>query len=388
MKKITLFLSLSYGLFALSFGGMGNTSAGLGNSGVALRKSAWGIYYNPALLASDNRGKFGYSFGIEAKEKGLEDIVSIFLNQGTNNIQEIYDRFQSRPTHSLSLSSQNGIVIQITGGEHKVPKLNQEGIPTGEMIEKRNPYGAFTMASFLSVYGSGDITATLQDKTIQAQGLLSSVALIEVPIGWGWRFETNGGDVSIGASIKYMGAMGIHSSISASITETNYALSTTAPQNLHLSHWFGIDLGILYSPIESVHLGLVAKNINVPSFDLLGQKFKILPQVRFGISYEFAKYFALTFDADLTPNSFLFENSPKTQMLGGGLLMDFKYIDLRFGLMGDMANKFEEGVIMTGGINLLGFLDLAIQASSKMFEAKSYKIPHFISAKIGGSFTF
>ena len=68
--------------------------------------------------------------------------------------------------------------------------------------------------------------------------------------------------------------------------------------------------------------------------------------------------------------------------------MDFKYIDLRFGVMGDMANKFKEGVIMTGGINLLGFLDLAIQASSSMFNVQGYKIPKFISLKVGGSFTF
>ena len=69
-------------------------------------------------------------------------------------------------------------------------------------------------------------------------------------------------------------------------------------------------------------------------------------------------------------------------------MMDFKYIDLRFGLMGDMANKFDNGVVITGGINLLGFLDVAIQASSEMFKFNSYKIPNALNVKVGGSFTF
>lgn len=392
MKK-TLFLlalGLMQSLLSFGFGGMGNTSAGLGDSGVALRKSAWGIYYNPALLASDNRGKFGYSVGATLDERGLGDVAQAFLNGGSVNINDLYNRFQSHPRHSIHLTSQNGFVIQITGGTHEVPEVDEKGEPTGNFVLKRNPYGAFTMAAFFSGYSYGNLNATLNTSaaSMQVDGSLSAFTLLEAPIGWGWKWETDVGDVSFGASIKYMGLSAFDLPISMTISnqESNFTLPRFG--NLEISHWFGVDLGLLYSPIESVHIGFVAKNINVPTFSLLGKDYKILPQFRFGLSYEFAKYFVLTFDADLAPNHILFDNSPKTQMLGGGLLMDFYWVDLRFGLMGDMANQFEQGVIMTGGINLLGFLDIAIQASSEMFDLKGYKVPNYMAVKIGGSFTF
>lgn len=378
-------------LNALTFGSMGNTSAGLGDSGVALRKSAWGVYYNPALLASDNRGKFGYSVGIGVEQRGLGDMLSAILDSGGNvDINGLYNQLQSHPTNSIAFSSQNGLVIQITGGVREVPKLDAEGKPTEEMVEVRSPIGAFTMAAFLSAFGSGNISSSLSNDMLSASGNLNGLILLEVPVGWGWRFQTNGGDISIGAAVKYMGASSVDFGMVGSVNAMGESALNFNKNTFSLTpaSSFGIDLGLLYS-IYGFNVGFVAKNINVPTFNLgNGERFKISPQFRVGLSYEFAEYFTLTLDSDLAPNDYLFDGSYKTQMIGGGLLMDFKYIDLRFGLMGDMANKFDNGVIMTGGINLLGFLDVAIQASSKMFSLKGYKIPNALNVKLGGSFTF
>lgn len=393
MKKFIATVSLCaiQALNALTFGNMGNTSAGLGDSGVALRKSAWGVYYNPALLASDNRGKFGYSVGVGLEQRGLGDVLSALMGGGGSNIniEGLYNQLADHPTNSLAISSQNGIVIQITGGVREVPKLDAEGKPTDEMVEVRSPIGAFTMAAFLSAFGAGNISSTLANNTLSVDGNIDGLILLEVPIGWGWRFETSGGDISIGAAIKYMGASSLDMALTGSVNSAGES-SLNFKNNFSLSpaNSFGIDLGLLYS-IYGFNVGFVAKNINVPTFELNnGKKFKISPQFRMGLSYEFAEYFTLTLDSDLAPNDYLFDGSYKTQMIGGGLLMDFKYIDLRFGLMGDMANKFDNGVIITGGINLLGFLDVALQASSEMFSLKGYKIPNALNVKVGGSFTF
>ena len=377
---------------ALSFGSMGNTSAGLGDSGVALRKSAWGIYYNPALLASDNRGKFGYSLGMGMEQRGLGDMLPALLEtkNGNIDINSLYQNFIDHPTNSLAISSQNGMVIQITGGVKEVPKLDEEGNPTEEMVEVRSNVGAFTMAAFLSAFGAGTITSELTTDALTAKGNVDGLILLEVPIGWGWRFEVGEGDLSIGGAVKYMGATSLEFDLNGSITSQGGATFEfkNKPFSISPVSNFGIDLGLLYS-IGGFNIGVVAKNINVPTFNLKdGTKITINPQFRAGISYEFAEYFVLTLDTDLAPNDYLFDGSYKTQMIGGGLLMDFKYIDLRFGLMGDMANKFDNGVILTGGINLLGFLDVAIQASTEMFSLKGYKIPNALNLKVGGSFTF
>lgn len=190
-------------LNALTFGNMGNTSAGLGDSGVALRKSAWGVYYNPALLASDNRGKFGYSVGVGLEQRGLGDVFSAIMDSGGSvDIAGLYNQLQDHPTNSLALSSQNGIVIQITGGVREIPQLDAEGNPTDEIVEVRSPIGAFTMAAFLSAFGAGRVDSSLAADTLSVSGNIDGLILLEVPVGWGWRFETSGGDVSIGAAIN------------------------------------------------------------------------------------------------------------------------------------------------------------------------------------------
>lgn len=205
MKKFITTVSLCafQALNALTFGNMGNTSAGLGDSGVALRKSAWGVYYNPALLASDNRGKFGYSVGVGLEQRGLGDVFSAIMDSGGSvDIAGLYNQLQDHPTNSLALSSQNGIVIQITGGVREIPQLDAEGNPTDEIVEVRSPIGAFTMAAFLSAFGAGRVDSSLAADTLSVSGNIDGLILLEVPVGWGWRFETSGGDVSIGAAIN------------------------------------------------------------------------------------------------------------------------------------------------------------------------------------------
>lgn len=360
MKKIFLWLGLLNGAFALGFGSMGNTSAGLGNSGVALRKSAWGTYYNPALLASDNRGKLGYSAG--ATIQGLDSSMFEFT--------------RSTQDQHLRVNSENGIVMQITGGTHEIEELDEKGNPTGEMFEKRNTNGALGLGAFVSFHIDGMIGAV-------GHANIASIALVEIPLAWGWRFETHRGDLSLGVSLKYMAASSLNLQSLTHIKDFN----KIELNDLVFRNAFGIDLGVLYTPMQDLHLGLVAKNINTPSFDLAGKYLKVHPQLRFGFSYEFTQNIILTFDADLTSNRISSDDSPKTQIIGGGLLMDIGFIDLRVGLMTDLFDT-QQGPIATGGINLLGFLDLALQSNFKTKQIGSHQIPSTFLVKLGGSFTF
>ena len=70
MKKIAYVLAaMGASAYALEFGTMGNVSASMGGAGVALKNSAFGLYYNPALLSASPKVKFGYSFGVNVQEK-------------------------------------------------------------------------------------------------------------------------------------------------------------------------------------------------------------------------------------------------------------------------------------------------------------------------------
>ncbi|MDD7346433.1 MAG: hypothetical protein PUG49_05360, partial [Helicobacter sp.] len=70
------FLACMHISFALGFGSMGQVSSSIGGAGVALKNSAWGIYYNPALLGADRRTKIGYSFGAQIQEQNLLEIAT------------------------------------------------------------------------------------------------------------------------------------------------------------------------------------------------------------------------------------------------------------------------------------------------------------------------
>ena len=83
-------LALTQG-YGLGFGSMGQVSSSMGGAGVALKNSAWGIYYNPALLGADRRAKVGYSFGAQFREQNLLQLATIDfeeLSQITTTLDE------------------------------------------------------------------------------------------------------------------------------------------------------------------------------------------------------------------------------------------------------------------------------------------------------------
>lgn len=88
--------SCFYGsLEALEFGSMGNTSAAMGGAGVALKHSAWGLYYNPALLSSDPRVKMGYSLGVGLEEHNLAKITKIDIKNMADTAERLVNTFAS-----------------------------------------------------------------------------------------------------------------------------------------------------------------------------------------------------------------------------------------------------------------------------------------------------
>ncbi|MDO7252935.1 conjugal transfer protein TraF [Helicobacter cappadocius] len=221
----------------------------------------------------------------------------------------------------------------------------------------------------------------------QHQLHVTGLTLGEIPIGYGQAFSTPIGNFSIGFVAKYIFALGesINKTGSFSSISDGYSgndFGSISPQNT-----FGIDIGGLYN-YGGFNIGIVAKDINSPSISVNdNQKIILDPQVRAGISYEW-RFLSLAMDMDLKPNNTLSYLSPKNQMIGGGVMFDFKYIDLRFGSMYDLASKAGEGVILTGGINILGFLDLALQSNLKLTDVSGTRIPSYISLKVGGGFSW
>lgn len=550
MKKIVAFTMLG-GLFlsrlcALEFGSMGNTSAAMGGAGVALKHSAWGLYYNPALLSSDPKVKLGYSLGVGLREQNLaklttidinnmtstaERLIATFTNAGTggsvnagvitdvikngldtalkaeglqssgNLEQDLKDYINRHPDgnygdlisgilgavnknpnisqdqkdlldnivgnidygnldfsngggtgaiqnalqnitiskggdkgldkavedissmqeilkdNNLNIVSQNGVILQISSktmneklgslgvayfaSAYSSMSINADSSKMRLIIKGGNGYyelvdngGSFSFkASSETDYNKYSLIASLEGNSDAHKLVTTALMLSEVPIGYARTFYLKHGNLNLGITGKLMNAISTQKQININKnTDFQKELTSLASlENTISSNNFGVDVGVLYEldlpEFRYLTIGLVAKNLNSPTFESSLNNITIKPQYRMGLGYN-SKFLNVAFDADLTPNDLLaFSNvKQQSQMIGGGVGFDLKVVDLRLGAMKDLRQ--DTGLILTGGLNVLGFLDIALQASTKTTKLDGTPIPQYINLRLGGSFSF
>lgn len=403
-------------VYALEFGGMGNVSAGMGGAGVALSSSPYGVYYNPALLSADNKTKFGYSIGIEYRQKNIDKIANVNLSDITSSPQSLESFRDILTDNHLSLITQNGIVFQLSSSvireEFGVLALAYFGSAYATLSIAVDPNRMDLIINNGSDYtkltpndvGGYDSTPTTQ-ADYQSHSLVyaleqgdahkvvtSTFFLSEIPIGYAKTFYFKNSNLNLGIAAKLMNGV---------LSTQDFYLSNTFSQNdfknpfskgsFESSTNFGVDLGMMYEidfpQFRYLTFGFVAKDVNSPIFKYSSGNITIKPQYRVGIAYN-ERYFTIAIDGDILPNDMLNFSYQKqqSQMIGGGVKFDLKYLDLRAGMMKDIRQ--DDGLILTAGINILGLFDIAIQTGTKLGEARGYKIPRYLDLRLGGSFSF
>lgn len=531
-------------LCALEFGSMGNTSAAMGGAGVALKHSAWGLYYNPALLSSDPKVKLGYSLGVGLREQNLAKLTTIDINNMTstaerliatfsggaggvpsagvitdiikdglntalkaeglnpsgdiqkdlkdyinkhpdgnygNLIQGILGAAQQNGTltsdqkdlignivgnidygnldfsnggtgaiqnalqnitinkggdkgldkavedissmqeilkdNNLNVVSQNGVILQISSktmneklgslgvayfaSAYSSMSINADSSKMRLIIKGGSGYyelvdngGSFSFkASSADDYNKYSLIASLEGNSDAHKLVTTAFMLSEVPIGYARTFYLKHGNLNLGITGKLMNAISTQKQININKnTDFQKELTSLASlENTISSNNFGVDVGLLYEldlpEFRYLTFGLVAKNLNSPTFKSSINDITIKPQYRMGLGYN-SKFLNVAFDADLTPNDLLAFSDVKqqSQMVGGGIGFGFKALDLRLGAMKDLRQ--DTGLILTGGLNVLGFLDIALQASTKTTKIDGTPIPQYINLRLGGSFSF
>lgn len=545
MKKIFAYIVLCGSFFnqlcALEFGSMGNTSAAMGGAGVALKHSAWGLYYNPALLSSDPKVKLGYSLGVGLREQNLAKLTTIDIDnmsstaerliatftsagagvpnagvitdvikdglntalggQGSGDIQKDLENYlQQHPdgdygsliqgilgavqgsgslsqeqkdllgniagnidygnldfsngaggaiqnalsnitinkggdkgldkavedisamqeilkNNNLNVVSQNGVILQISSktmneklgslgvayfasayssmsidaDSSKMRLIINSGNSYYELVDNGNSF-SFKVSSKAD-YDKYSLLASLEGNSDAHKLITTAFMLSEVPVGYARTFYLKHGNLNLGVTGKLMNAISTQKQININKnTDFQKELTSLASlENTISSNNFGVDVGVLYEldlpEFRYLTLGLVAKNLNSPTFQSSINNVTIKPQYRMGLGYN-SKFFNVAFDADLSPNDLLaFSNvKQQSQMVGGGVGFGFKALDLRLGAMKDLRQ--DTGLILTGGLNVLGFLDIALQASTKTTKIDGTPIPQYINLRLGGSFSF
>lgn len=200
-----------------------------------------------------------------------------------------------------------------------------------------------------------------------------TLILTEVPIGYAGITDIPYGELSIGGSLKYINAIGYYVDkgieISLDGASSDDIKFKDELKNPSITNTFGLDLGILYS-IDNFSTGLVAKNVNNPKIKFQhGYDIRLNPQVRAGLAYKL-DFATFVFDLDLLPNKTLSYKNPKSQMLGGGVKLDFaNWFDLRLGMAYDFRK--DDKTIMTGGFGLFNVFDLSVASGLKTSKCSS-----------------
>lgn len=380
----------------------------------------------------------------------LSKVGGIKIPKGADSdIDKLISAFETMQkaieSNEVSLISQNGLVLQI-GGRQPTRKIEADGIGEVTVQESDNGRGAVAIGilpqAFANISAQIDkdhrrlivgIGAGCNAKTGagctfieatpggdgvsldvvnggtsgngQSEYLSSSIltgkhtpygvvlGLVEIPIAYGHTFYTRAGDINIGIAPKFILASAYSYSTPISFVDINSSKPKFDTNTMQTTQTFGLDLGVLYTPafLPNLNIGLVAKNLNAPRVAVSGSNayVRLTQQVRAGVSYEMLNFLTLAFDIDVLPNDTLSIVSPKSQMIGGGLLADFTFIDFRIGAMRDLYSKSGEGTILTTGVNLFGFLDVSLQYGlGKNVTLYGFNVSNYMALRVGGQFSF
>jgi hypothetical protein len=288
---------------ALEFVTVGPRAMGMGGAGVAITTDALATYWNPAGLAMtqtvdirfQGSGQVIDRLGIADAVHDLETFDPNDPNIAANfaKAQDIANRI-NRAGATVSLNGSAGLYIKGHLGEHAFG-VNISDIATG---------GGFV---------STPAAATNNVTNVSLSGAMALLGL-----------EVQGA--------AYSGSTTLSGGTDVSIRD-NFGKPT-------LSTAFGIDVGAIYRPSSWLRFGLVAKDINQPTFDAPGGgELKLGPQVRGGVAINPYSSLTLTADVDATSNK-TFVPGVKSQVLSLGAEQTIfsEFLSFRLGAFKNMKD--------------------------------------------------
>lgn len=361
---------------ALEFTEYGHKAMAMGGAGVAVKKNPYATFYNPALTSANPATSIAYSVGVNFAEKNILEA----FNYDFNNISDVYAFNELLAENFLNLSAGGAFAF-------KIPDLL--------------PFGQLSLGFAYNVYATANFTGSLPTNITNIGDRVSfnmrRLDLMEIPVSYAFTSNAPIGDLSFGVALKFMNAKSKLTQRILQITDTKDDIMSDITDTLNASGAtnatnVGLDLGVLYQPVDfpSLSVALSAKNINAPKFKF-GQNgdLKIKPQARLGVAWEFAEFFTLGADIDLTSNELISASDiapvQKSQKMGLGLDFDSFIFDLRAGVAKDL--KQDNGAILSLGLGF-GFFDIGFAIATDKTKVEDTNYPRYFALQIGGGIQF
>jgi hypothetical protein len=332
VRAIAIFVGLMIPAqaMALEFVTVGPRSMGMGGAGVAVTTDSLATYWNPAGLAMTQTVDIRFQGSGQVIDRlGIADAVHDLESFDTTDTsasnlakaQDIAARI-NRPGATVSLNGSAGLYIKGHLGEHAFG-LNVSDVATG---------GSFVSTPAQAIQPGGLGTPI----SLTGQMALRALEVRQAAFSYAYAFSDK--MFSIGVTGKflqgaaYSGSTTLTGGTDVSISD-NFGKATTSTA-------FGIDVGAIYRPSSWLRFGLVAKDINQPTFnDVGGGELKLGPQVRGGVAVNPYSSLTLTADVDATSNK-TFVPGVKSQVLSLGAEQTIfsEFLSFRLGAFKNMKD--------------------------------------------------
>jgi hypothetical protein len=307
-RAIAIFVGLIVPVqaMALEFVSVGPRATGMGGAGVAITTDALATYWNPAGLAMTQTldvriqggGQVIDRLGIADAVHDLESFNPNDPNTAANlaKAQDIANQI-NKPGATVSVNGSAGLYIKGHLGEHAFG-VNISDVATG---------GAFV---------STPVTVTQTPSTVLLTGAMALPAFEARQVAFSYAYAFSDKMFSFGVTGKLI--QGAAYSGNTTLTGGTYVSIRDNFGKPTLSTAFGIDVGAIYRPSSWLRFGVVAKDLNQPTFDTPGAgELKLSPQVRGGLAINPYSSLTLTADVDVTSNKTLVPGI-KSQVLSLG----------------------------------------------------------------------
>ncbi|CUS35972.1 conserved exported hypothetical protein [Candidatus Nitrospira nitrosa] len=324
----------------------GPRAMGMGGAGVAVTTNALATYWNPAGLAMTQTVDVRLQGGGQATDRlGIGDALHDLENFDRNDLspanqvkaQSIADRI-NRPGAMVSVNGSAGLYFKGHLGEHAFG-FNVSDVATG---------GGFLATPVTVTPPAGPGSPV----TVTGQMALRGLEARQLAFSYAYAFADKTFSIGITAKViqgaSYNGSTELQGGSGVSTTDHfgKPNISTT----------YGIDMGAIYRPSSWIRVGVVAKDLNTPTFDAAGGgTLKLEPQVRVGLAVNPYSTLTLTADVDATSNK-TFVPGVKSQLLSLGLEQTIlsEFLSFRIGTFKNMQDA-STPFIPTAGLGMRWF---------------------------------
>jgi hypothetical protein len=350
----------------------GPRAMGMGGAGVAVTTNALATYGNPAGLAMtqtvDIRAQGG---GLAIDRLGLGEALHDLENLDITNVSDpslqrraldIADRI-NRPGTAVSVNGSAGLYVKGHLGEHAFG-FNVSDVATG---------GGFVSAP-VQVSQPGGLGTPIN--VVPGQMTFRGLEARQLAFSYAYAFSDKTFAIGITAKViqgvSYNGSTPLEAGSGVSTTERfgKPTISTT----------YGIDIGAIYRPSSLIRFGIIAKDINTPTFDAAGGgELTLDPQVRAGIAINPYSSLTLTADVDVTSNR-TFVPGVKSQLLSLGLEQTIlsEFLSFRVGTFKNMQDA-STPFVPTAGLGVRWFAFRAEAGGGYDFREKGALVSASIS---------